>query len=139
MKIKTFLFAVCLVIASVAGLSACSQKADNAVYTLKPGVVNVVVAGYINHGPMQATVDAVKEVVEKYGDKVQVTWIDKDTAEGSAFLDLHRLTAHMNIIIDGSTSHEVTGKTIYFTWFEGDNWTKNDLDFVISGLVAKLG
>ena len=139
MKTKTVFLTFCMIIVSIASLAACSSKVDGAAYTLKPGVVNVIVAGYINHGPMQPTVNAVEEVLGKYGDKVQVTWVDKDTAEGSAFLHLHRLTAHMNIIINGNTSYGVNGKTVYFTWFEGDNWTSDDLDSVISALVAKLG
>ena len=47
------------------------------------GKVDVVVVGDINHGPMQPTINAIKEVTAKYGDQVNVTWVDLDTAEGS--------------------------------------------------------
>ena len=134
-----------IVLAGLAGFPGCASKDNPATtgtgdgsYSLTPGVVNVVVAGYINHGPMQPSVNAIKEVLAKYGDKVLASWIDKDTAEGNAFLTAHRLTAHLNVIINGSSSYEVNGKQISFTWFEGDNWTKGDLDAVISGLASKL-
>ena len=35
-----------------------------------PNAVKVVVAGYMNHGPLQPTVQAIKDVLAKYGDKV---------------------------------------------------------------------
>jgi len=105
--------------------------------TVSTNHVNVVVVGYINHGPMQPTVRAIKEVLSKYDDKVTTTWIDLATSEGQSYAQEHGLTAHMNVIINGTSIYQVNGKTVDFEWFEGQQWTKEDLDSVLSNLVSK--
>jgi hypothetical protein len=99
--------------------------------------VSVVIAGYINHGPMQPTVNAIKEVLSKYGDKVQVQWVDLGTNQGRTYFKEHGLSAHMNVIINGKYEYKVNGKDVEFQWFEGTQWTKQDLDTVLAGLVTK--
>jgi hypothetical protein len=99
--------------------------------------VSVVIAGYINHGPMQPTVRAIKEVLSKYDDKVAATWVDLATPEGQSYFQEHGLTAHMNVIINGTSTYQVEGKTVVFEWFEGQQWTKTDLDAVLASLVNK--
>jgi hypothetical protein len=99
--------------------------------------VSVVIAGYINHGPMQPTVRAIKEVLSKYDDKVAVTWIDLATTQGQDYFNDHSLTAHMNVIINGTSRYQVDGKTVDFEWFEGQQWTETDLDAVLASLVNK--
>lgn len=102
-----------------------------------PGAVKVVVAGYINHGPMQATVQAIKDVLAKYDDKVDVSWVDLSAKEGQSYFKQYGLTAHMNVIINGKYQYQVNGKTVTFQWFEGQQWTRQDLDAVIASLVNK--
>jgi len=99
--------------------------------------VDVVVAGFINHGPLQPTVQAIKEVLAKYVDKVKVTWVDSSTQQGQDYFKAHGLTAHMNVIINGTSRYQVNGKTVDFLWFEGQQWTKKDLDTVLAGLINK--
>lgn len=99
--------------------------------------VTVVVAGYINHGPLQPTVRAIKEVIANYGDKVAVTWIDMATPQGESYFKEHGLTAHMNVIVNGTSNYQVNGKNVDFQWFEGQQWNKKDLDTVLSNLVNK--
>ncbi len=99
--------------------------------------VSVVIAGYINHGPMQPTVRAIKEVLSKYDDKVAVTWVDLDTTEGQSYFQEQELTAHMNVIINGTSRYQVNGRTVDFEWFEGQQWTETDLDAVLASLVNK--
>jgi hypothetical protein len=99
--------------------------------------VSVVVAGYINHGPMQPTVGAIKEILSKYDDKVSVTWIDLATAEGQTYFREHGLTAHMNVIINGTSTYQLDGKTVDFEWFEGQQWTREQLDKVLATLINK--
>jgi hypothetical protein len=95
-------------------------------------VVKIDVAGYISHGPMQPTIDAIKEVTSKYGDKVNVSWYDMGTDSGSKFMNDNHLSAHLNILIDGKYTYQLNNKTVTFQWFEGQGWTKADLDEVIS-------
>lgn len=97
--------------------------------------ITVVVAGYINHGPLQPTVGAIKEVLAKYGDKVNVTWVDLATTQGQDYFKEHSLTAHMNVIINGKYEYQVNGKDVTFQWFEGQQWTKQDLDAVLGNLL----
>jgi hypothetical protein len=100
-----------------------------------PNAVKVVVAGYMNHGPLQSTIQSIKDVLAKYGDKVSVTWVDLGTTAGAAYFKANGLSAHMNIIINGKYQYQVNGKTVTFQWFEGQGWTKADLDAVLSTLV----
>jgi len=100
-------------------------------------IVGVVVAGYYNHGPLQPTVQAIKQVTSKYGDRVTITWIDLATKEGENYFKQHGLTAHMNIIINGKYQYHINGKDVIFQWFEGQQWNRQDLDAVLSSLVSK--
>lgn len=107
----------------------------NAAGVYATGKVNVVVAGDINHGPMQPTIRAIKEVTGKYGDQINVTWIDLDTAEGARYFREHSLSAHLNVLINGHYQFLVSSRKVTFQWFEGVQWKKSDLDAVISGLL----
>jgi hypothetical protein len=97
--------------------------------------VSVVIAGYINHGPMQPTVRAIKEVLSKYDGNVDVTWVDLATSQGRTYFQEHGLTAHMNVIINGKSEYEINGKTVDFEWFEGQQWTEEELDTVLASLI----
>ena len=99
--------------------------------------VDVVIVGVISHGPMQTTVNAIKEVLAKYNSKITVTWLDLGTDEGYDYAEKNGLTAHMNILINGKYQFTIKGKKIVFQWFEGKQWTKEDLDAVISDNLKK--
>jgi hypothetical protein len=101
--------------------------------------VNIDVAGYINHGPMQPTIEAIKEVTSKYGDKVTVNWIDSTTDEGQKYFKDHGLSAHLNVLINGDYKYKLDGKEVTFQWFEGQYWSKGDLDAVISDVLSNNG
>jgi hypothetical protein len=120
--------------ASVSDNTTVAQPASAAV-TSK--VIDVVVAGYINHGPLQPTVTAIKDVLSKYSDRVKVTWVDSATQQGQDYFKAHGLTAHMNVIVNGTSRYQVNGKTVDFLWFEGQQWTRKDLDTVLAGLINK--
>ena len=102
-----------------------------------PATVEVVVAGYLSHGPMQPTVRAIKDVLTKYGDKVDVTWVDLSTKEGADYFKENNLSAHMNVIINGKYTYDVNGKEVTFQWLEGQQWTRQDLDAVLANLLSK--
>ena len=120
--------------APISDNTAVGQSASTAIAS---SVIDVVVAGYINHGPLQPTVTAIKDVLAKYGDRVKVTWVDSSTQQGQDYFKAHGLTAHMNVIINGASRYQVNGKTVDFLWFEGQQWTRKDLDTVLTGLVSK--
>jgi hypothetical protein len=122
---------------SNAAVSDNSATAKPVPATVAANVVDVVVAGYINHGPLQPTVTAIKDVLSKYGDRVKVTWVDSATPQGQEYFKMHGLTAHMNVIVNGTSRYEVNGKTVDFLWFEGQQWSRKDLDLVLAGLINK--
>jgi hypothetical protein len=101
--------------------------------------VNIDVAGYINHGPLQPTVNAIKEVISKYDDKLNVKWINLETEDGQKYFQDHGLSAHLNILINGSYKYMLDGKEVDFQWFEGQSWTKEKLDAVIGDIISNNG
>jgi hypothetical protein len=119
-KLFPIICAICLLSLAYGAVAASADK------------VNIDVAGYISHGPMQPTIRAIKEVVSKYEDKVSVNWIDLETEEGQDYFKDHDLSAHLNVIINGNYKYKLDGREVTFQWFEGQNWTKKDLDAVIS-------
>ncbi len=131
-RLVPILFALALVapVALVAPMRGVDAASD--------AKVDVVVAGVQGaaHAPMQPTINAIKEVLSKYGNRISVTWIDMDSAEGKAYYSAHGLSAHMNILINGKYNYRINGKDVTFQWFEGQQWTKADLDAVISSLLG---
>ncbi len=101
--------------------------------------VEVVVLGMVNHGPMQPTVNVIKEVTSKYGSDVTLKLIDIESEEGQKYSQEHGLTAHLNVVINGKYQYNINGKEVTFQWFEGQQWTKKDLDVVISDLLNNKG
>jgi hypothetical protein len=63
--------------------------------------------------------------------------VDLATQEGQQYFAQHHLTAHMNVIINGTSEYQVKGKTVDFLWFEGQQWSKGDLDQVLAGLTGQ--
>jgi ABC-type uncharacterized transport system substrate-binding protein len=86
----------------VAACILCLISLTSGAFAASTDKVNIDVAGFINHVPMQPTVKAIKEVTSKYDDKVNVTWIDSTTEEGQKYFKDHGLTAHLNILINGN-------------------------------------
>jgi|WetSurMetagenome_2_1015567.scaffolds.fasta_scaffold122220_3 hypothetical protein len=114
-----------------------------AILFLVPGVnaatgsgVDIVEIGMLSHGPMQPTVSAVNEVLSNYGDQIHMTKYDLTTAEGAQYAKDHGITQHFSIFINGKDHFMVGGKDVTFEMFEGQQWTKQDLDTVIA---AELG
>jgi ACT domain-containing protein len=97
--------------------------------------VDISVVGYISHGPMQPTINAIKEITSKYGDKIKVSWYDISTESGAKYAKEHNLTAHLNILINGKYTYQLNDRTVMFQWFEGKQWKKEDLDSVISSIL----
>jgi hypothetical protein len=128
---KIFLVAcIACLMALMNGAFAASTSGDK---------VNIDVAGYINHGPLQPTVNAIKDVISKYDDKLNVKWIDLETEDGQKYFQDHGLSAHLNILINGNYKYMLDGKEVDFQWFEGQSWTKEKLDAVIGDIISNNG
>jgi len=92
---------------------------------------------YMNHGPLQDSLEQIKKVFSQYGSKITVSWYDFETKEGEQFMAKKGVTQHVPLVIwmNGNSVFPVNGKEIKFVgfptgsgpiFFQG-KWTMNDL------------
>ena len=62
----------------------------------KPTKIEVL---YMNHGPLEETLDKIKGVFSKYGDKLAVSWYDFDSREGEQFMAKKGVRQHLPLVI----------------------------------------
>jgi len=102
---------------------------------------------YMNHGPLQDSLQGIKKVFSQYKEKVTVSWYDYDTKEGEAFMAKKKITQHIPLVIwmDNQVKFKVDGKDIVFAgfptgsgpaFFQG-KWTNADLQKVLDQLTGK--
>lgn len=74
---------------------------------------------FMNHGPLRPTLDQLKDVFAKYGDKLSVRWHDFESQEGEKFMAKMGITSHVPLVIwiNGKNSAEVDGVSCTFTGF----------------------
>ena len=41
---------------------------------------------YMNHGPLQSSLEQIKQVFSKYGNKIEASWYDFESKEGEQFM-----------------------------------------------------
>jgi len=102
---------------------------------------------YMNHGPLEETVDQIKGVLSKYGDKLAVAWYDFDTSEGEQFMAKKGVKQHIPLVIwiDDSPVVTVGAKKVQFVgfptgsgpaFFQG-KWTMDDLKAALDQATVK--
>jgi hypothetical protein len=102
---------------------------------------------YMNHGPLQATIDDIKSLVGKYGPRVTVAWHDSETAEGEKFMAAKKLSGHIPLVIwvNDSFKVRVDGKDVALTgfptgsgpaFFQG-KWTMADFQKALDQAAAR--
>lgn len=74
---------------------------------------------YMNHGPMQPTIRALREVFARQGEAVRVNWHDFDSPDGTAFLRAKKLSGHIPLAIwlNDRDSAMLQGREIRFRGF----------------------
>ena len=92
---------------------------------------------YMNHGPLLPSIEQIKQVFSKYGNRISVSWYDFETKEGEQFMAKKGLTQHVPLVIwlDGKSAFPVNGKEIKFVGFPTGagpaafqgKWTMDDL------------
>ena len=92
---------------------------------------------YMNHGPLQSSLEQIKQVFSKYGNKITVSWYDFESKEGEQFMAKKGVTQHVPLIIwlDGKSTVSSNGKEIKFAGFPTGSgpaafqgkWTMDDL------------
>ena len=102
---------------------------------------------YMNHGPLEETVDQIKGVLSKYGDKLAVSWYDFESSAGEQFMAKKGIKQHVPLVIfiEDSPAVTVGGKKVEFVgfptgsgpaFFQG-KWTMDDLKAALDQATAK--
>lgn len=110
----------------------------------KPTKIEVL---YMNHGPLQETLNKVKAVFSGYGDKLTVSWYDFESSEGEQFMAKKGVKQHIPLVIwiDDSPLVPVGNKKVQFVgfptgsgpaFFQG-KWTVDDLKAALDQATVK--
>ncbi len=102
---------------------------------------------YMNHGPLQASLEQIKQVFSKYGSKISISWYDFESKEGEQFMAKKGVNQHVPLVIwmDGKFAIPVNGKEIKFVgfptgsgpaFFQG-KWTMEDLRSALDQITNK--
>ena len=110
----------------------------------KPVKIEVL---YMNHGPLQPTLQEIKTLFAQYGKKITVSWHDVDSEDGERFMAKKGIRGHIPLVVwlDDRVKFQVDGKEIIFAgfptgsgpaFFQG-KWTMEDLRNILEQLTAK--
>jgi hypothetical protein len=102
---------------------------------------------YMNHGPLQSSLDQIKKVFSQYESKITVAWYDFESKEGEQFMVKKGVNQHIPLVIwlDGKFAIPVNGKEIKFVgfptgsgpaFFQG-KWTMEDLRQALNQITNK--
>ena len=102
---------------------------------------------YMNHGPLLPSLEQIKQVFSKYGNKINVSWYDFESKEGEQLMAKKGITQHVPLVIwiDGKSAVPVNGKEIKFVgfptgsgpaFFQG-KWTMEDLRKILEQMINK--
>ena len=102
---------------------------------------------YMNHGPLQSSLEQIKQVFSTYGDKINVSWYDFESKEGEQFMAKRGINQHVPLVIwmDGKFTIPVNGKEIKFVGFPTGSgpalfqgkWTMDDLRQALNQITNK--
>jgi hypothetical protein len=92
---------------------------------------------YMNHGPLQSSLEQIKQIFSKYGNKINVFWYDFESKEGEQFMAKKGVRQHIPLVIwmNDKVRFQVGGREIIFAgfptgsgpiFFQG-KWTMDDL------------
>ncbi len=102
---------------------------------------------YMNHGPLFATLQEIKNLFGKYGKMITVSWHDVDTDDGERFMAKKGIRGHIPLVIwmDDRVKFQVDGREVIFAgfptgsgpaFFQG-KWTMGDLKKVLDQVNGK--
>ena len=102
---------------------------------------------YMNHGPLQSSLEQIKNIFSQYGSKISVSWYDFESKEGEQFMAKKGINQHVPLVIwmDGKFTIPVNGKEIKFVGFPTGSgpaafqgkWTMDDLRMVLNQITNK--
>jgi hypothetical protein len=92
---------------------------------------------YMNHGPLQATIKAIRALCGEYGKALTVAWYDSDSPDGEKFMAKKGVHQHVPLVIwiAGKPVLKINGKEVQFVGFPTGSgppsfqggWTMGDL------------
>jgi len=102
---------------------------------------------YMNHGPMQPTLRALRALFPQYGDKIMVSWYDFESDAGEQFKSKMGISHHIPLVIwvDGRSELMNSGRPIKLegfptgsgpSFFQG-NWKLEDLVLILDAATGK--
>ena len=102
---------------------------------------------YMNHGPLEDSIEGIKKVFSQYKGKVAVSWYDFESKEGEEFMARKKITQHIPLAIwmEDQVKFKVDGKDLVFAgfptgsgpaFFQG-KWSMADLQKVLDQLTGK--
>ncbi len=101
----------------------------------------------MNHGPLQSSLQEIRNVFSQYKGKIAVSWYDFESKEGEDFMAKKRLTQHIPLAIwmDDQVKFKVDDKEVIFAGFPTGagpisfqgKWTMADLQKVLDQLTGK--
>ncbi|MDA3940207.1 MAG: hypothetical protein PF693_13030 [Spirochaetia bacterium] len=110
--------------------------------------VPVVEIIYLNHGPVRKVVTDIDNLLEEYGEEIQIIQYTFSSSEGKLFVESRKLDGHipLAIFIDGSMEFTVDNRSVEFisfpqgggTGFVADGeWSLEDLKRVLDGILEQ--
>ena len=113
-------------------------------FSASPVTVDIL---YMNHGPLQPTVEQIKQVLSGYGERVSSSWYDFDSKEGERFMAQKGIRQHIPMVIwvNGKSAVSVEGKDVQLMGFPSGSgpapfqgkWTMEDLRKALDRLTDK--
>jgi len=104
---------------------------------------------YMNHGPLQGSLEQMKKVFSQYGNKIAVSWYDFESKEGEQFMAKKGIAQHVPLMIwlDGKAAIPINGKEVKFVGFPTGSgpalfqgkWTMNDLQVALDQITGITG
>ena len=92
---------------------------------------------YMNHGPLQPTIKAIRGLCDGHGKAITISWYDFESPEGEKFMAKMGIKQHIPLVvwIAGKTTVKVSGKEVQFVGFPTGagppsfqgKWTMDDL------------
>lgn len=128
---------------SLALISFFSSTYAASAYAAKPARIDVL---YMNHGPLQDTLDKMRGIFSSFGDKINVSWYEFYSKKGEEFKAKKGINRHVPLMIwiNGKTDVRLGKKEVEFTgfptgagpaFFQG-KWTINDLKAALNQATA---
>jgi len=102
---------------------------------------------YMNHGPLQSTLEQMRATFNAFGDKIKVNWHDFESEEGAVFKAQNGIKSHvpLQIWLDGRDTLAIGGRQVRFLgfptgagpgFFQGQ-WNLKDLSQAIETLIME--